>query len=150
MEQTPVKHSRVRASERAVTKDIVYFLENLSSLTVKVGYTRNLAKRLHVLQTGNHNRLEVCAFINAPRAVERLIHDELANFKIRNEWFDHCACVDGLIRAIEMFEIEHGLRTGEYSPLVSEDDMGRIVANWKQSYPRPVDSAHVNSGESGD
>jgi hypothetical protein len=109
---------------------VVYFMANLAMETVKVGYTTNLKKRLDVLQTGNHNRLEICCFIRAPRVVEQLIHQALVPFVIRNEWFKHDASVDGLIRKIEEFEIEHGLKTGGFSPTIFPDDFEIIRRRW--------------------
>ena len=109
---------------------IVYFMANLAVDTVKVGYTTNLKKRLDVLQTGNHNRLEICCFVRASYAVEQLIHQALAPFLIRNEWFEHNASVDGLIRKIEEFEIEKGLQTGNFSPTISPEDLISIRQRW--------------------
>lgn len=114
---------------------LVYFLANMDKSTVKIGFTTNLKKRVAVLQTGNHDRLEVCAFISAPQVVERLLQQSLEPFRIRNEWFDHDACVDDLIRKIEDFEIERGLSDGNFSPTISAVALAVVLERWKRDWP---------------
>lgn len=131
----PVAHKRVRASEFSDHVGKIYFLANISCQTVKVGFTRNLSKRVFVLQTGNHNRLEVCCVLNAPPHIERGIQKALVKFKIRNEWFDHNACVDDLIRKFEEFEVERGCVTGDFSPVIADDDLSMVMARWQRDWP---------------
>lgn len=119
---------RVRASDHDV--GTVYFLANMAQSTVKVGYTTNLRKRLDVLRTGNHDRLEVCCFIAAPPVVERRLHEALAEFKIRNEWFEHNACLDDLIRKLEDYEIERGLNGGNFSPMIDAAALQVVLDRW--------------------
>lgn len=113
----------------------VYFLANMTCSTVKVGFTRNLKKRVDVLRTGNHHRLEVCCVLNAPPHVERRIQNALAHFKIRNEWFNHDACVDDLIRKLEEFEIEHGVWHGDFSPVITVEALSGVLEKWHAVWP---------------
>ena len=133
--QERVEGKRVRASDISDPLGKIYFLTNMPCSTVKIGFTRNLKKRVDVLQTGNHHRLEVCCFLTAAPHIERAIQAALAKFRIRNEWFDHDACVDDLIRKFEEFEIEHGVFTGNYSPVITDEALSIVLGKWREAWP---------------
>ncbi|QIG75025.1 hypothetical protein EVC14_027 [Rhizobium phage RHph_I3_18] len=125
---------RVRASEIVDPVGFVYFLGNAESSTVKIGFTRSLRKRVSVLQTGNHSQLEVFACIRAHPHIERAIHSALSRFKIRNEWYDHDACVDDLLRKIEDYEIEVGVITKDFSTLITDEAISIILKRWERDW----------------
>lgn len=136
---------RVRASDIADPSGFVYFLGNMEASTVKVGFTRSLRKRVGVLQTGNHNRLEVFVCIRARPHIERAIHSALSPFKIRNEWYDHDACVDDLLRKIEDYEIEVGIRTEDFSPIITDEAISLIFGRWRRDWPEMPTTACGNN-----
>lgn len=123
--------SAVDAENAAGRTGIVYFLANLSADTVKIGFTTNIKKRVDVLQTGNHNRLEVCATLSAPPSVERFIHEAVSDYRVFLEWFEHNGIVDDLIRKFEEFEIETGVATGNFSPLITSESLRVILERWR-------------------
>jgi Meiotically Up-regulated Gene 113 (MUG113) protein len=57
---------------------------------VKIGYTENLPLRLETLQSGSVRKLYVLSFLVGGRKLEQEIHDELALYCIREDWFEMC------------------------------------------------------------
>ncbi len=58
----------------------------------KIGYTKDVHKRLRQLQTGNAETLKLHYHIDVPEArvklLEKKIHKELAHKRISGEWFN--------------------------------------------------------------
>lgn len=55
---------------------------------LKIGYARNVDRRLAVLQTGNPFELTLMAVLpNVPASAERLYHRALDQHRFRGEWF---------------------------------------------------------------
>lgn len=77
----------------------IYFIEAKGGDAVKIGKTLDLKTRIRELQTSNHCELEVLARPNLPQAVEKMLHDFLAEHHIRGEWFKKCDAVLAVIEA---------------------------------------------------
>lgn len=54
---------------------------------VKIGFTKNLAQRLHSLKTANHRPIELLASWPAPQADEKALHHRFADLRVSGEWF---------------------------------------------------------------
>lgn len=67
-------------------REFVYFIASPEQDAVKIGYSSGV-DRLAALRTGNPSPLIELARIPAGRAVERALHDALARYRIRGEWF---------------------------------------------------------------
>lgn len=66
----------------------VYFIKDMSTNYIKVGYSADAHKRLRALQTGNPSTLSLVAQIeNGTMDIEREIHNGLDAHRIRGEWF---------------------------------------------------------------
>jgi hypothetical protein len=67
---------------------LIYFLQSLDSLDIKIGYTGESAEvRLAQLQTGNPAGLRLLAEIPGERADEYELHLRFAACRVRGEWF---------------------------------------------------------------
>ena len=64
----------------------VYFLEGPGG-AIKIGYARDLTKRLASLQTGSPVRLRVLATVQGGSRLEREYHREFAGYALHGEWF---------------------------------------------------------------
>lgn len=57
----------------------------------KIGFSSNVAHRLHTLQTGNSEQLKIHHMVEIPeervRIVEKTIHKEYNYLRVRGEWF---------------------------------------------------------------
>lgn len=71
----------------------IYFVEDLGSVTsttsaVKIGFTTGRPiKRLHSLQSGSPNTLDLLGYIPGTQADEHRMHELLDHAHIRGEWF---------------------------------------------------------------
>jgi hypothetical protein len=67
---------------------LIYLIKSGNGL-YKVGKTRNLAKRIRDLQTGNPNKLEIVDSFQTddPGTVEAILHDMLSPYHVKGEWF---------------------------------------------------------------
>lgn len=70
---------------------LIYFVQAESSRAVKIGKTSGyrLRDRISQLQTSTPERLYICRLVRADghEDLEGAIHRELAEFRIRGEWF---------------------------------------------------------------
>lgn len=67
----------------------VYFLRNMTTGSVKIGWCRSqeLNRRRSVLQTGNEHELLMIAAVPGDRMLEANLKARFAPFLIRGEWF---------------------------------------------------------------
>lgn len=74
----------------------VYAIQEESTKNIKIGISRDPAKRLQQLQTGNSSKLRLVAVAQAASRFkdERRIHIANENYKIHGEWFTEDAVVD--------------------------------------------------------
>lgn len=54
---------------------------------VKIGFTRNIAQRLHSLKTANHRPMELLTSWPAPQTEEKALHARFADLRVSGEWF---------------------------------------------------------------
>ena len=74
---------------------VVYFLECKGR--IKVGFSRQLPRRIATLGSGNPDRITLLATLPGGRSLESRIHADLAAHRHKNEWFDDCAEVRAAI-----------------------------------------------------
>lgn len=64
----------------------------------KFGFSAEPLKRLRALQTGSSNVLElvhtIAVDVDSVRLLERTLHKEFANLRVRGEWF-RCSAAEG-------------------------------------------------------
>jgi len=84
---------------RAKAEDaFVYFIECGRGGPIKVGRAVDPEFRLAELQCGNPEELILLAHVSGGEALERRLHRELAEFRIRGEWFKRTPQVAAVIR----------------------------------------------------
>ena len=70
----------------------IYLIENVNGndLKYKIGYTKNLDKRINQLKTSNPGELNIIYSYKSEwgRLLESLIHKKYSNNRVRNEWFN--------------------------------------------------------------
>lgn len=67
---------------------VVYFVSDGNA--IKIGTTKQLSARLSQMQGGNPTKLVVLATVEGSFAHERAVHQELAEHRIKGEWFADC------------------------------------------------------------
>lgn len=66
----------------------VYFMQEITGGPVKIGFSKDPAKRLRSAQSGNPTPLRLVAIAHGSRAAERLLHRAFSDLQIEGtEWF---------------------------------------------------------------
>jgi hypothetical protein len=66
----------------------VYIIQAGTEGPIKIGYSRDVKKRLRILQTGHYERLHfVFVWENATPAEECYLHEGLSPWRLEGEWF---------------------------------------------------------------
>lgn len=73
----------------------VYFVECLGR--IKVGFSKDVTRRLADLSTSAPGRLSLIAKIEGSVGLERAIHNRLLAHRVSQEWFEDCPTVRDLI-----------------------------------------------------
>lgn len=89
---TPGKRTINLSKEGAGTPAYVYFILNQDSKAVKIGFAKDVQKRLATLQTSSPGHLELLGSIKteSPRtamSMEESLHRKFADLHINGEWF---------------------------------------------------------------
>lgn len=83
--------------------EYVYFIS--SDDKIKIGYTKNIKRRLKQLQTSNSSQLILLGYIEGDKNVEKQLHKRFAQYRIREngEWFN---CNDEILDYINEYNLE--------------------------------------------
>lgn len=89
---TPGKRVITLSSEYADLPSYVYFIFNPDSDAIKIGFAKDVAKRLAALQTSSPSQLKLLAVIKTQNArtakqLEGVLHQQFAQSHISGEWF---------------------------------------------------------------
>lgn len=66
---------------------------------VKIGTAKDVAKRIENIQAGSFQKLYLVCWFEGDGQLERELHDELAEHRIRGDWFEMCLAVREAFRA---------------------------------------------------
>ena len=69
-------------------KDYLYIIQSDVSGMIKIGRSKDPAKRLKQLQTGNPNKLRLIASFKELGWREKIIHESLKKWSEEGEWFN--------------------------------------------------------------
>jgi len=104
----------------------IYVLETDDLPYFKLGYTKDIAKRVGDLATGLPFDVEVRLFVTATRDDERQCHQLLKPYRKRNEWYCATPAVISFVDDLEF---------------AADEDGG--VAGWLARYRMPPPDAEV-------
>lgn len=65
----------------------VYFIQGHTTRLIKIGYARNIAGRLTMLQCGSPDLMSVIGYERAPFSRERELHQMFSLARMHGEWF---------------------------------------------------------------
>ena len=68
--------------------DQVYFVQGQQSKRIKIGVSRSPIKRLHALQTGSPEILDLLFYVEGSRQMEKELHEKFKYLRHAGEWFD--------------------------------------------------------------
>ncbi len=92
---------------------IIYFVQGESGGPIKIGYTKNIEKRLTLLQSGYPDRLILLASMAGTEENEEAIHIELQQYRLRGEWFSPHENVLEKVKAIN--NCQEVIQKGDYT-----------------------------------
>lgn len=88
----------------------VYFIQSVDGGPVKIGYAKDVEKRLGHLQSGSPVILQVVLKIESdmPIRLEQELHQRYSRYRIRGEWFDPIVIEGASIRRKARQEARQG------------------------------------------
>jgi len=66
---------------------MIYFIRNIVSGNIKIGFSDTPKKRLKDLQTGSHDKLLLIKTIPGDRELEAQFHQQFSHCRLDGEWF---------------------------------------------------------------
>ena len=96
-----------------VLDGLIYVIQGESGGPMKIGYTKDLQKRIATLQTGYPDNLKVVLTFPGSLKIEQKIHNDLTQYRMRGEWFKPEQYV---FNRIELYKkrIDNLIQTGKY------------------------------------
>lgn len=85
----------------AGTNGWVYFVQQGDDGPIKIGFARDIAKRLEALQIGNAHELHVRLALRGTQKDEHAYHSDFDYAHIRGEWFEPCIDLLDFIRNLQ-------------------------------------------------
>lgn len=77
----------VDAAARATRMGHVYAVHDRAARLVKIGFTKQLARRLNAIRTGSGRTLTIVTTFRGSRDDERALHERFGRHRIEGEWF---------------------------------------------------------------
>lgn len=99
---------------RTEMDDICYFIGSKNG-PIKIGYTRDLNKRLRTMQTSYPFKLEVLATTTGGQIAEARYHQRFADYRLEGEWFTPCQAIRSEIRRLNKLANAPALTTTQRS-----------------------------------
>lgn len=109
----------------------IYFFWNEATGLFKIGKSDDPKRRCRELSSIMGMRLSHMFSFQAPVEAEKVIHTFLAPYRHSHEWFKGKE-VDQLCECFEDFDIE----STAGSPVLSAEDIERVLLDWSNSYGR--------------
>lgn len=88
-----------RKTESNLESGTVYFVQAASGGPIKIGFARDMEKRLQSLQTAHPEPLEVLLSLQGTLADEQAFHRQFRGLWVRGEWFDDKEELSAFIRS---------------------------------------------------
>lgn len=69
------------------SKPCVYFIQSMDTERIKIGFTRNLKKRMSKMQTDSSEQLKILFAFDPLPIEEKALHTAFASHRVHGEWF---------------------------------------------------------------
>lgn len=86
---------------------MVYFIRSGKRGAIKIGWAKDVSKRLRILQTGSAEELSLIGAIPGGKRLERQIHERFAADRLTGEWFKPTAEVRRWARMAAVIDGRH-------------------------------------------
>ena len=75
------------ASEEAIPRSVIYFMQSGDKGSIKIGYTEDLDKRLSQLRSMSPTPLYLLGAIEGSRQAEEGLHAQFSHLRDHHEWY---------------------------------------------------------------
>lgn len=113
---------------------MIYFLRAGNGGPIKIGYAADVEKRIAGLQTASHEPLELMGMVEGSPSYEKEIHQRLAAYRLRGEWFRPR---DEVLAAIEM------IKRGELPPVLRIEMPDNPITQTKARVRLAIEQGHT-------
>ena len=93
-----------------ITQYYVYFIQGECGGAIKIGFSQNPKSRLKSIQTGMPDLLKLLAVIPGDEKLEKELHNEFNDLRLRGEWFRPD---DRLLSRINKLKVMNGTKWGD-------------------------------------
>lgn len=102
--------------------NIVYFILDTYSNSVKIGYTtiKGLRKRLETLQIGTPYELKLLGALWGNQKIEKQIHEQFSFSHIRGEWFHYTQELEDFIADCWDFSVVELIESKLFKKLINK------------------------------
>lgn len=84
---------------------MIYFIENIETKHIKIGFTTNVKERLGQLQTSSPHELRVLSICEGDDKYEKELHGKFNEFRVRGEWFMPDKELMNHIKSLEPYQV---------------------------------------------
>ncbi|WAH36973.1 GIY-YIG nuclease family protein [Alicyclobacillus dauci] len=78
---------------------MIYFIQQAETGYIKIGYTKNIERRLKQLQADSPSELVVLATFDATQSHELRIHKNFGHCRVNGEWYNDCPEIRALMKS---------------------------------------------------
>lgn len=107
---------------------MIYLIAHLDKF-VKIGYTKNIHKRLSQLQTSSPVKLEVLHLIDGDVSLEKELHKMFKNYRANGEWFNYNSEIIEYFQDKKCLLWEFGFTSQEKIPITGLIKYERLSKN---------------------
>ena len=107
---------------------MIYLVAHLDQF-VKIGFTKNINKRLSQLQTSSPVKLEVLHLIEGNVGLEKELHQKFKHYRTSGEWFNYDSSILEYFQDKKCLLWEYGFTAQEKIPVIGLIKYERLSRN---------------------
>lgn len=107
---------------------MIYLVAHLDQF-VKIGFTKNINKRLSQLQVSSPVKLELLHLIEGNVTLEKELHQKFKDFRVSGEWFNYDSSILEYFQDKKCLLWEYGFATEEKIPVIGLIKYERLSRN---------------------
>jgi len=115
---------------------MIYFIENIETKHIKIGFTTDVKNRLGQLQTSSPHELRILTVCEGSDKMEKELHSKFNDSRIKGEWFNPNKDILEYIKSLKPYETISKKYTGitklRKEKKLSMNDVGKKLKISKQ------------------
>lgn len=78
---------KIRKKSKVDKKKYVYFIQEITSKFIKIGFAASVASRKAIIQSSNPHEVIILGIMEGGAKEEAIIHEQFSHLRIRGEWY---------------------------------------------------------------